>query len=466
LKSPLFGLTDDDLIALCATTDTPLWQRLRTSQKYPSVVGELEVLLSHADYVRPFELFSEVLTKFGGRQKMAQRLGAEVEDALDELMNLALQFEEEHIPDLQSFMQWLSMDEVEVKREQEQSDVDQVRVMTVHGSKGLQAPIVMLPDTVHLCKIQKGNGLLWDEQGAVYFPLNKDAYESCCLKIFEKEKQKRFDEYRRLLYVALTRAEDRLCICGYSSQKGADARSWYALCEETLKQIGISQDNGRLSFTSPQRTPVLPKESNEKEVRNVSLPDWIGQPAEAETPLSKPYMPSHAQDEDDVPAESPLKDGAGSFKRGLLIHRILQSVTLPSERVQTAEYIRLFLKVNAPDLTEAQSRQIENEILNLYDDPNLAFLFGPESYAEVPVAGEADGRIVSGRIDRLAVEKDRVCIVDFKTNRPAAAQAADVPQAYRNQLKCYKTLIEKIYPQKRVETYILWTNTLNFMRID
>jgi ATP-dependent helicase/nuclease subunit A len=466
LKSPLFGLNDDDLFKLCYQRRGSLWQSLRENGAYGEVVDSLSLLLDKVDYIRPFELFDYVLTTLRGRRKFAERLGAEAEDALDEFLNSALVFEQEHIPDLQGFILWMTADDQEIKREQEQSGADMVRVMTVHGSKGLQAPIVMLPDTTRVVLASKKQNLLWKDSTLAYFPLNKEHYDDCCIDVLEHDQKDRFDEYRRLLYVALTRAEDRLYICGYANGgRKVDDRSWYALCREALESQGISEENGKLTVSTPQIVEPKDKKQTEQSSNTMPRPEWFEREAPRETPLSKPYMPSHADEDDNEAASSPLADGGNRFRRGLLIHRILQSISLPSDREKTAEYVRLYLKVNAPEMTQLQRSKIESEILNMYDDPKLAFLFGDHSYAEVPVAGEADGRIVSGQIDRLFVGEKEVRIVDFKTNRPAALTTADVPQIYLKQLSCYKQLIARIYPQKDVKTYILWTNTLNLMEI-
>lgn len=144
-------------------------------------------------------------------------MGYEVEDGLDEFVNLTLAYEQEHVPTLQGFIARIKQDEIEIKRELEQSDADVVRIMTVHGSKGLQAPIVILPDTVRVVGTKKEGGLLWDD--IFYYPLTAGDYEKNCAEIKNREAELALEEYRRLLYVALTRAEDRLCICGYRKKQ-------------------------------------------------------------------------------------------------------------------------------------------------------------------------------------------------------------------------------------------------------
>lgn len=465
LKSPLCGLNDDDLFKLRWQTDLPLWQSLQKNQTYAEIVKFLKHLLSEVDYIRPYELFNEVLCLWHGREKFAARLGSEAEDAIDEFINLTLTFEQEHIPDLQSFIQWISADSAEVKRELEQADIDAVRLMTVHGSKGLQAPVVILPDTTRIVNIKRSAGLLWDEKNMVYYPLNSAAYDQNCEKVFEAEKQKAFDEYRRLLYVALTRAEDQLFICGSKSKKEVDDQSWYKLCAETMERFGVKRENGIICRESVQ---VIKAETAKEHTRLKSeneLPSWAKENAAEEAPLAKPYMPSRPDEEDDQAALSPLLESGNYFQRGIIIHRILQLLTGRENREKVVRLIRSCLQSNAPQISDSQQKQIEREILKLWEDPELSFIFGEGSFAEVPVAGLADGRIVSARIDRLYVGADKVAIVDFKTNRPAAVVLEDIPAIYLKQLKIYKQLIEQIYPSKPVETYILWTNTANLMKV-
>lgn len=466
LKSPLFGLNDDDLFNLCYGRKASLWQSLRQNKSYDKIAIRLVTLLDKVDFVRPFELFNYVLTTLSGRRKFAERLGAEAEDALDEFINLTLSFEQEHIPDLQSFMQWIEADRIEVKRELEQSGADAVRLMTVHGSKGLQAPIVILPDTTRLANVKRESKLLWDDDNMVYFPLSADFYDDRCNTIYEKEKDKAFDEYRRLLYVALTRAEDRLYICGIKPQKGEDERSWYALCRQTLEKHGIQIENGKLNFASEQLAQPTAKEDRKNIQNTAVLPSWINQAAASETPLAKPFSPSHAEDEDDMPADSPLLEGGNYFRRGIIIHRLLQLLSGGKNEQDLRDFIEIYLRHNEPEIADSMRVQIINELMHLYNDPRFGFIFGPQSFAEVPLAGEVNGRIVSAQIDRLYVGDDKIMIVDFKTNRPAASQINDVPTQYVRQLQIYRQLVEKIYPSKPVETYILWTNTAHLMQIE
>lgn len=464
LKSPLFNLNDDDLFRLCYNRGgATVWTRLGRDEKYKDVYTVLQELLNMADFVRPFELYAHVLNKLEGRKKFIARLGNEAADGIDEFVNLTLDFEREHIPSLQGFADWIAKDEVEIKRELEQSDIDAVRIMTVHGSKGLQAPIVILPDTVRVKNIKNEAGLLMDE--VLYYPLGSDNYESRCKKIKEEEKTLSQEEYHRLLYVALTRAEDRLCVCGYCKKNKPSDDSWYAICKSSFGELGSEQEGGSIVYDVAQSLPAERKDVAVKSDLELPVFDWLKKEAVDEGALAKPLTPSKLDEEDEPALVSPIGEGGKSrYRRGQIIHKLLQF--LPDAGNENKDtVIEDFLRKNASDLSEKEILRIKDEVLELLEDEKFAAVFGADSKAEVPVMGLVDGKIISGQIDRLVVEKDRVMIIDFKTNRPAALRVEDVQPAYVKQLRAYKLLIEKIYPQKNVETLILWTDTATLMEI-
>ncbi len=464
LKSPLFGLDDDDLFRLCYERgQTTLWTRLGQDDKYAEVYKTLQDLLDKADFVRPFELYAYVLNKLNGRKKFVERMGYEVEDGLDEFVNLTLAYEQEHIPTLQGFISRIKQDEIEIKRELEQSEADAVRIMTVHGSKGLQAPIVILPDTVRVVATKKEAGLLWDD--VFYYPLSAKDYEANCEKVKAKESKLALNEYRRLLYVALTRAEDRLCVCGYRKKTKESEDSWYSLVKKTFASLAEEKDDGTLVYDVAQKLSV--KEEEEAKTKSFTRPpfDWIYQNPPEEGALAKPYTPSKPEDAEEQAMSSPIGEGGQSrYRRGRLIHKLLQF--LPDVAAKDkSKIIKEFLTKEAYGLDEAEVERICSEVLSLLENPKFAEMFGANSKAEVPIMGVVDGRIVSAQVDRLAVFDDKVVVVDFKTNRPAAETPADVPSIYVRQLGAYRKLLEAVYPTKRIETYILWTDTAHLMEI-
>lgn len=462
LKSPLFGLNDDDLFDLCYDRgSSSLWQRLNANSKYGAECAFLAELLALSDLKRPYELFGAILYEFKGKKKFLARLGSEASDALDEFMNLTLEFEVDHVPNLQNFVRWIGQTKIEVKREMEQMTQDAVRIMTVHGSKGLQSPVVILPDTVREPWMNKGKGIVFDEN-VVYFPLCGDDYDLNCEAVFEQEKNKAYDEYRRLLYVALTRAEDRLYICGYGKPK-KDDKSWYGLCVQTMENRGLKEEKGKIVCKTEQFADVEVKLKKEAKIKERDS-SFVYHLPPAESPMSKPYSPSHMQDEDDQPVASPLTDEGFFYKRGLIIHKLLQMLPNKSSGQDRKKLIEEYLSGQA-DLSEKYRKDILEEVSQLLEDPRFSFVFGENSRAEVPVMGEVEGKIISGQIDRLVVFDDRVVIVDFKTNRPAASERSEVAEQYVKQMDVYRKLLEKVYEGRAVETYILWTNTLKLMKI-
>jgi len=466
LKSPLFGLNDDDLLALCYKRgNAPLWTRLSDFRQYAEVYGQLQTLLNMLDFVRPFELYNYVLTNLNGRYKFTERMGQEVEDSLDEFINLTLDYERQNIPSLQNFIFWISsQDKMEIKRETEQKDADAVRLMTVHGSKGLQAPIVFLPDTVQVKSIKKEQNLLWQDNIA-YYPLSSADYEENCTSVNAEMNLKSQEEYRRLLYVALTRAEDRLYICGYSNNSEVNKNSWYGLCRECFSGLS-SEKEGMLFYETPECVVKGDKRKNSYSPEDFSPERWMNRNVAEESLLAKPYTPSRPDDEDDADSSSPLFDNGNFYRRGTLIHKLLQF--LPATEENHEALIAEYLQKNAVDFDEVRRRQIQKEVCTLLNNPAFSEIFSKYSHAEVPVIGEIDGKIISAKIDRLVLLPEKIMIIDFKTNRPPAQNQEQVPQSYLKQLRAYAALIRKIYPQypeEKVETYILWTNTTVLMRV-
>src|SRR5207248_4157074 len=235
LKGPLFEISEDELFLLAyGRGEQRLWRRVRRlAREYPAIAraaDRLKQLLARADYVPPFELYAEILGGDGGRRAMLERLGAEAADPIDEFLALALTYEREHVPSLQGFLHWLAAGEIEVKRDFGERQHDEVRILTVHGAKGLEAPVVFLPDTMQLPDWPRG--LLWSERerlpvwcprkalGAPAYAAERNAFRN-----------RQLQEYRRLLYVALTRAQDRLYVCGWETKRpAAGADCWHKLC--------------------------------------------------------------------------------------------------------------------------------------------------------------------------------------------------------------------------------------------
>ncbi|MEE8622959.1 MAG: double-strand break repair helicase AddA [Alphaproteobacteria bacterium] len=492
LRGPLIGLDDEQLFELAhGRGEASLWQALKRKagaarakdSSYRKAHGYLAELLARVDYLRPFELYAEVLNARGGREKLLRRLGPEADDPLDEFLALALAFERVNAPSLQGFLHWVEAGRAEIKRDLEQSERDEVRIMTVHGAKGLQAPIVFLPDTVAAPVM--GPRLLWVERrdGELPLPLwppRRAHEEEVCAAARVNANRLRDQEYRRLFYVALTRAEDRLYICGWRTRNTPPDGCWYNLARAGLEDIAakVAFDfSGLLAngWKGPGLRVVHAQGAEAEAAEGVSpragrraLPRWARCPAPADPTPPRPLAPSRpeALAPGGEPAlRSPIGPDEGErFLRGRLIHRLLQSLPdlAPGAR---DEACRRYLARPVFALSAEDQAEIAAETLKVLEDPGFAPLFGPDSRAEVPVTGAVNGHVLSGQIDRLVVGDAEVVIVDYKTNRPPPRTQAEVPEIYMRQMAAYRAAIEQIYPDRSVTCALLWTDGPKLMAL-
>ncbi len=468
LKSPFFGLDDDDLLALARGRRGTLWEELKRRAPecapWAEAAQTLTRFLNRADFTPPFEFFSDVLGPAGGRRKLVGRLGFEAHDPIDEFLALALNFEREHVASLQGFVQWLQAAETQVKRDLEHGRAE-VRVMTVHGAKGLQANIVFLPDTCTAPDARLDDRLLWTGEGndsAVLWPGFKDNEEGVCQDLRERARVRRMQEYRRLLYVAITRARDRLYVCGWENKRGRSDGCWYDLMEAAMRveadEIDLGFDEPALRINEAQTAEADSTSGDTQAATETEeLPPWAKQTAPLEPTPARPLAPSRPSD-DDPPVRSPLGiDDGQRFKRGRVIHSLLQ--TLPNFAPETrARAAKSYLARTIHGLGEKAQAEIATETLAILENPDFADFFGPDSRAEVPIVGEIGTNVISAQVDRLAISGNTVTIVDFKTNRPPPDDEADVAVIYLRQMAAYREALKRIYPRHAVRCVLLWTD--------
>ena len=475
LKSPFLGLDDDDLFDLAygRAKGATVWQRLRGKrsehEKYETAVTWLEWLASEADFTPPFEFYARLLSEGCGRHNLLARLGPDAADPIDEFLNLALSFERDHPPSLERFLHWLAVGNTQIKRDLEHGR-GQVRVMTVHGAKGLQANIVFLPDTCVKPDARLDSRLYWEKTGdtpLLFWPVVKDNEESICSALRDQAKKKSLDEYNRLLYVALTRARDRVYVCGWETSRGRSEDCWYDLVKRGL----VNQ--GSQTFTLEDGSKGLRLQSIQIQVPDninsfskitspdLAVPDWLSLLPPTEPLPPSPLNPSRP-DNEDPPIRSPLGDDDGArFKRGTLIHRLLE--TLPNLPPANWDMVlKRYLALKTHELTLEQQAEIATETFAVLTDSELFVLFGPKSIAEVPLAGtvgvDVNARVIAAQIDRLVLDGDRIIIVDYKTNRSPPMDEAQVAPQYLRQMALYRAVLRRIYPDRQVEAVLLWTD--------
>jgi ATP-dependent helicase/nuclease subunit A len=506
LKSPLFALDDEALVDLAAERSGSLWASLieagQSGSRFAEAAQTLRGWRGQADYVPPYELLSRILDADDGRfrRRMLSRLGAEAADAIDELVSLALAFDAAEPPSLQGFLTWLSAAPREIKRDMEQGR-DEVRVMTVHGAKGLEAPIVILPDTCSAPGNVRGSGLLPlpDSEPVGGAPLQIWAVKgSSAAPAVEAARTARADadrtERNRLLYVAMTRPRDRLYVAGWRGDRKLAEDCWYRLMEDGLADRlaeVVAEDGSRVRrIVSDQSAPPETKAGTGEAARAAAAPpDWARTRVPAPPRLVIPIAPSRLAppDTDDLgdpvtgpasadgaprqPEPRPFATGRSALRRGLLTHALLQHLPAVAEPRRRDAGIA-FLKARAPDLPVALGRAILDETLAVLDHPALAAVFARDSRAEVPVVAELvrpGGRgapvRINGQIDRLAVRDGRVMFVDYKTNRPPPRDVADVPEAYLLQLAAYRIALAAVYGGRPIDAALLWTDGAIYMPV-
>lgn len=495
LKGPLFGVTEEELFTLAYDRKGTLWSALKAqtadhvaaAPKLIAVRAYLDRLLARTDFQPPFELFAEVLARpcpadsVSGRRAILGRLGPDAEDPLDELLQACLDHQKRNPPSLQGLLGWLAAARAELKREQDQGggrDGGTVRVMTVHGAKGLQAPIVFLPDTVRTP--QQSARILWPEgrRTVPLFAPHRSQETAACQDARAEADGKRDQEYRRLLYVALTRAEDRLIVCGWKGKQDPAQDCWYHLVQRATAGIGTAH---RFDFTgcsrsgwdgmgwvveAPQTVPAKPDHAAQAIplARPSTIAAWAWTPAPDEPDPPRPLTPSRP-DQPEPAVRAPLgADHGARFRRGQLIHRLLQGLPdLPPAR--RADACRRVLAAPAHGLSEADQTELAAEVLAVLAEPLLAPLFGPGSRAEVPLVGLVDGRPVAGQIDRLLVTPDSVWIADYKTPRPPPATEAGVSPVYLRQMALYRAVLTDLYPDRPVHCFLIWTEGPRLMAL-
>jgi ATP-dependent helicase/nuclease subunit A len=497
LKSPLCGLGDDDLIRLCPRREGSLWATLRArageDPRWSAAAADLARWLALAERVPPFEFFARVLGADGGRARVLARLGAEANDPLDEFLALALAFEREHVPSLQGFLHWFDRGGAEVKRDMEQGR-DEVRVMTVHAAKGLEAPIVFLPDTLSPPAGRHDPKLFWPEAphgaAAPVLILPGGSANDTALSAAARQAARlaRMEEYRRLLYVATTRPRDRLYVCGWAERALPDPEAaaedaadqgeagqgeadqgeatWHALLDAALRgkpgvrevdlpwggpkalRLGPVDDAGvaaglGVAATAPATPGAAP------------LPGWALAPAPAEPPPPAALSPSSIGVAQSQAGEGPATQ-SDAARRGTLLHRLFELLPAMASG-QRAEGARRIVARAVPELPLPEREALAAEAMAVLD----AFpeLFGPEARAEVPVIGTVAGHAVAGQIDRLVIRPDEILIVDFKSNRAPPGAAEDVSTAYAAQLALYRALLAPLYPGRVLRCRLIWTAT-------
>ncbi|KAA6205997.1 MAG: double-strand break repair helicase AddA [Candidatus Tokpelaia sp.] len=512
LKSPLFNVSEETLLALAAERKGTLFAALEQAAEQGSMACEQKILTEAAEKLRlyrafadikpVYEFYDKILAEDGGRRRFLARLGIEAGDILDAFLDYCLSAEKTGLPGLQIFLQDLSRNSPEIKRELDQNR-DEIRIMTVHAAKGLEAPIVFLVD---------GGSAIWHSSNApcllplqlpeklrpagsslpvtIRLWLPKTAYKTnLAEQILDKLKTAAEEEYRRLLYVGMTRAEDRLILCGYYGAK-QPTDSWLPLVGQALGDktefvaypAGIEQVRRHWHKKAAAGRPAINANQDDKKSDNTILPVFLTQKTAFEPALPRPLTASGSVclidaatgTDPDIMRNSPilpvnygLADNAagalfGAMEKGSFIHALLQYLP-DSEPKLRRQLAQAYIKARLPAI-EADNQALQQEILtqvfNILENAHFAPLFGAKSRAEAAVTGfirvKGQQRLVVGQIDRLAVFADHILFADYKTGRPPAT-APDIPHIYKMQMALYAALLACLYPRKTIKALLIYT---------
>ena len=498
LKSPLIGWSEEELFNVAAARKTSLWANIPK--------GETRDILSHlkslAGKYAPYEFFARTLAyvpSAGGDsllQRFYTRLGHEIADGVEAFLAQSLSHQRQGAPSLTRFVADIESGDTVIKREMDAVQ-NEVRVMTVHGAKGLEAPVVILPDTTQVKTATKDflyalDGRGQESSGFIAVPPAGARPE--IIKTYQLRKQALIDqETMRLLYVALTRAETRLLICGFESRGKVEENSWHAKTQAALQAMGAQSFDTEfgegLRYGGGLEEYGADEEGPERFDKPLGdLPNWARQ----HVATAKPHAPSlrflspsalvgpdEEQASEGLAVRSPLwargiegkTQKPNRFARGIHIHKLLQ--VLPELDVAKRRQVaKAYLQDQAEVDMDAKT-QIEQEVFAVLEHADFAPFFAKTdsgiSAAEVSLVGGAkelpDHIRFSGQIDRLCVVDGTVWILDYKSNRPPPKHEGDVAKVYIRQLAAYRALAREIFKDVPVRCGLLWTDGPRLMEI-
>ena len=469
LKSPLFGITEEQLFALAYGRKGTLRAALRekaTDLEFMDAYARLERYAEWARHHSPFAFYARILGADQGRARLYERLGPEAADALDEFLEHALLYERQEAPTLQGFVAWLRAGDTQVKRDMDIAR-DEVRVMTVHGAKGLEAPIVILADTTtppkgprepRMLAMPVANAAPGTPDRIVWAGRKVDDVEPVAaaraVAVGAAE-----DEYRRLLYVAMTRAADRLVVAGSRGVNRIPPGCWYELIADGLKPEAIEEaaddgDGTVLRWRKSADAGAAEQAARAPAPQRHDGPAWLRHNAPAEAALAAAISPSAGVSE----TAHSVGDSRG-LARGRIVHRLLQALPAVATERRAEAARKPFARIK--DFSDAERDAIIGEVLTVLDDARFAPLYAPGSRAEVPIVGYVSHgghrQKVCGQVDRLAVTGSAVLIADYKSDRAVPRDANAIPASYVGQLALYRAVLRLLYPNHEVRAALVWT---------
>ena len=470
LKSPFFGWNEKSLFELAhSREEMTLWQALRNDPiKFAHELEVFEDLRSVADLVRPYELIERILILHNGRSLLIGRLGKEAEEGIDTLLTQAMDYESSEIPSLTGFLAWISDENIEVKR-QFDSSVNQIRVMTVHGAKGLEAPIVILPET-HDFKNEISDEILFTDELA-FKKFSSTERSDKTTEVYNSQKQKNSAERDRLLYVALTRAEVWLIVAA-AGNVSDDGKSWYKKVEKGLINLDAKSEPFSHGYgLRYQHGKWLVGKCSEKHLKKASkikLPQIFKENLGTPVKFEKFINPSNLMGSKSIQRIDKVTEGDGAKLFGTIVHLLLEKLP-KSNSNDWQNIVPNLLKWAEIYVSEETQTRAYKQAENILKNPSFEFIFAPDVLAEVQfstIVESVGGIPIVGVIDRLVLSQDSALIIDFKTNQEVPSSIDEVPLGILKQMGAYAASMQKVFPKKNIELGIIWTHSAELMKID
>ena len=469
LRSPLGGLSERELFELAHGRPGRLGRALRDAppDRCPEVRALVDDLRAQADFLRPFELITRMLVRHDGRRRLVARLGPEAEDGIDALLDQALAYESVEPPTLAGFLAWFDRDMVTVKRRSDEG-ADQVRVMTVHGAKGLEAPIVILPDTavtqdswnapLGAAPRRRAAGLARQAASTARRrsprPTSAGAGRSAL-------------ESRRLLYVALTRARQWLIVCGAGvpANGNGSGESWHDLVAAAMAELDPATEPGPLG-----------------EARVLDHRWSDGAAAPARRPRRRGAAAGLAARAPAAAARRPRRCSRPRCSAASWRSRAKRSASGPTDALGARHRRAPAARASARPARRPSSAALAARLLPGHPDvaalldeaarvlaaPGLAAVFEPAGLAEVDVAAPVPGRDdlrIAGRIDRLVVGGAGCSPWTSRATASSPAPPEGVPEGILRQLGAYRAALVPLWPDRPVEVAVLWTRAARLMPV-
>jgi len=414
LKSPVIGVDEDTLFKYAYDRQASLYEALDTE-----TCAYLDTLIAKAQSLQLYEFFASLLEIDGKRLTFVSRFGARANYILDQFLEAVLRYESKYISTLSGFVEWMEKGGAEEQKVHMQVK-NAVRIMTVHSAKGLQAPIVILADAASSEQVPHEQ-IFWQD-GKFYMALSQEhgLNSNKIEQVKELYKRERAEESKRLLYVAMTRAEDELYVAGWDNQ--FKNSSWH-------KTIADSDSNHR----HMEKYAQVQSEQNSEVTL---LPDYINQIPRLNKTSGQRINATRAAEVQTT-----------AMLRGEIIHDLLHKLPMISNQ---SSYIQAFKTKHKESFSPSELDDIYDKvtkILMLYPD-----IFASNTQSEVAITRKtADGTSIAGRIDKLVFSGDTIKIIDFKSDMATTDRSK-----YSKQLNFYANLLKEIYPEHKLETYLLW----------